>query len=88
MHGSLSLRSERRPPAGGCDRLTKKGENGMKAVIVIVNACIWGFAMVMSSHRLSGTGAYQEIQMILGGCAAASLLVVGLGIVLKPKQSE
>ena len=49
-------------------------------VIIIVNACIWGFAMIMSSHTLSGTGAYQQIQHILGGSAGASLLVVGGGI--------
>jgi plastocyanin domain-containing protein len=47
--------------------------------IVIVNACIWGFVILMSSHTLSGTGAYQEIQNILSGGAAASLVVVGGG---------
>ena len=55
-------------------------------VIVIANACIWGFAMVMSSHTLSGTGAYQQIQLILGGSAAASLLVVGGGVVVLAKK--
>ena len=49
-------------------------------VVIIVNACIWGLAMLMSSRTLSGTGAYQEIQHILGGGAAASLLVVGGGL--------
>ena len=49
-------------------------------VIIIVNACIWGFAMIMSSHTLSGTGAYQQIQHILSGSAGASLLVVGGGL--------
>jgi len=34
-------------------------------VVIIVNACVWGFTMIMSSHILSGTGAYQEIQNIL-----------------------
>ena len=48
--------------------------------IIIANACIWGFVILMSSHTLSGTGAYQEIQNILGGGAAASLLVVGGGL--------
>ena len=47
--------------------------------IILVNACIWGFVILMSSHTLSGTGAYQQIQNILGGGAAASLLVVGGG---------
>lgn len=49
-------------------------------VIIIVNACIWGLAIIMSSRTLSGTGAYQQIQHILGGGAAASLLVVGGGL--------
>ena len=49
-------------------------------VIIIVNACIWGFAMIMSSHTLSGTGAYEQIQTILSGSAGASLLVVGGGV--------
>lgn len=49
-------------------------------VVIIINACIWAFAMIMSSLALSGTGAYQEIQHILGGCAAASLMAVGGGL--------
>ncbi len=48
--------------------------------IIIVNACLWGFAMIMSSYTLKGTGAYQEIQHILGGCAGVSLVVVGGGL--------
>ncbi len=60
-------------------------------LIIIVNACIWGFAMIMSSHTLSDTGAYEQIQNILIGGAAASLLVVGgglAGISKKPKSEE
>ncbi len=53
---------------------------GIIGVIIIVNACIWGFAMIMSSHTLSGTGAYEQIQHILSGGAAASLIVVGGGL--------
>ena len=49
-------------------------------IVILVNACIWGFAMIMSSRALSGTDAYQQIQHILGGCAALSLLVVGGGL--------
>ncbi len=49
-------------------------------VIILVNACIWGFAMIMSSRALSGTDAYQQIQHILSGGAGASLLVVGGGL--------
>ncbi len=49
-------------------------------IIILVNACIWGYTMIMSSRALSGTGAYQEIQHILHSSAAASLLVVGGGL--------
>jgi len=48
--------------------------------VIIVNACIWGLAMIMSSRALSGTGAYEQIQNILSGGAGASLLVVGGGL--------
>ena len=57
----------------------KKPAAAIIGAIVIVNACVWGFVILMSSHTLSGTGAYQQIQNILGGGAAASLLVVGGG---------
>lgn len=57
-----------------------------EAVITIVNACIWGFVLIMTSYALRGTDAYEKIQLILGGGAAASLLVVGTGIVRKSKQ--
>jgi hypothetical protein len=57
-------------------------------LIIIVNACIWGFAMIMSARALSGTGAYQEIQHILAGCAAASLILVGGGLAAKAKKPE
>ena len=57
----------------------KKPAAAILGTIVIANACIWGFVILMSSHTLSGTGAYEQIQTILGGGAAASLLVVGGG---------
>ncbi len=50
------------------------------AVIVIVNALIWGFTMIMCAHRLSGTGAYQQIQNLLAGGSGMSLIVVGGGM--------
>ncbi len=64
---------------------------GAIGIVILVNACIWGFVILMSSHTLSGTGAYQQIQHILGGGAAASLLVVGGGLaglmnILKSKE--
>ena len=55
-------------------------------VIIIVNSCIWGFAMITSSHTLSGTGAYQQIQHILSGSAGISLVVVGGGLAWLAKK--
>ena len=55
-------------------------------IILIVNACIWGFAIIMSSRTLSGTGAYQQIQHILGGSAGISLVVVGGGMAALAKR--
>jgi hypothetical protein len=49
-------------------------------LIVIVNACIWGAVIIASAVALKGTGAFDKIQLILGGGAAASLIVVGSGI--------
>lgn len=60
----------------------KKTSASMVGIVILVNACIWGFAMIMSSRTLSGTGAYQQIEHILSGSAAASLLVVGGGLML------
>ena len=57
-------------------------------VIIIVNACIWGLAILMTAHTLKGTGAYQQIQHILGGCAGASLLVVGGGLAAIAKMAK
>jgi hypothetical protein len=57
----------------------KKPAAAIIATVVIVNACIWGLVILMSSHTLSGTGAYQQIQNILGGGAGASLIIVGGG---------
>ena len=57
-----------------------KNSAALIGVIILVNACIWGFAMIMSARALSGTGMYQQIQHILSGGAAMSLLVVGGGL--------
>ena len=57
-------------------------------VVIIVNACIWGFTMIMTAHTLSGTGAYEQIQQILAGGAAASLVVVGGGIAGFAKKAK
>ena len=58
------------------------------AIIIIVNACLWGFAMIMSSRALSGTGAYAEIQGTLAACSAASLIVVGGGLAAVRKKMD
>ncbi len=56
------------------------------AVIIIVNACIWGFVLIATARALKGTDGYEKIQTILGGGAAASLLVVGTGVIKKQKK--
>jgi len=48
--------------------------------LIIVNACIWGFTLIMVSRALSGTGMYQEIQHILGGMAGVSIVTIGGGM--------
>jgi len=60
-------------------------------IIVIVNACLWGFAILMISRTLKGTGAYQEIQHILGAAAGMSTIIVGggaAGLVTSLKAEE
>ncbi|GJM43555.1 MAG: hypothetical protein DHS20C21_03970 [Gemmatimonadota bacterium] len=47
--------------------------------VVIANALIWAFVLVACSRTL-GAEEYQKIQLTLGGGAAVSLLVVGVGI--------
>ena len=55
-------------------------------IVVIVNAIIWGLVMIASAHALKGTGAFKEIQHILGAGAGASLIVVGGGLAQKRKD--
>ena len=64
------------------------GRPAVIATVVIVNACLWGLAILMSAHTLKGTGAFQEIQNILGGCTAGSLIVVGGGLAAVAKKSK
>ncbi len=45
--------------------------------VLIANAIIWGAVLVGSAYALRGTGAFSDIQLILGGGAVASNLVVG-----------
>jgi hypothetical protein len=59
-------------------------------IVIIVNSCLWGLAMIMASRALSGTGGYEAIQGILGACAGTSLIVVGggLGAVFQSMKSR
>jgi hypothetical protein len=57
-------------------------------VIVIVNAIIWGAVLVGTAHALRGTTAFSEIQLILGGGAAASNLLVAGGALRKPRTKN
>jgi hypothetical protein len=49
-------------------------------LLIIVNACLWGFTILMVAHTLRGTGAYQEIQHVLGAGAGMSIVIVGGGM--------
>jgi hypothetical protein len=49
-------------------------------LLIIVNACVWGLTILMVANTLKGTGAYQEIQHILGGGAGFSTVIVGGGM--------
>ena len=49
-------------------------------VVVVVNAFIWGLVIVACAVALRGTGAFQEIQHILGGGIVTSLLIVAVGM--------
>jgi hypothetical protein len=49
-------------------------------IIILINACIWAFTIIMCAHTLRGTGAYQLIQNILAGSTIASLVTVGGGL--------
>lgn len=62
-------------------------------VLIIVNACMWGFTLIMVARALSGTGMYQEIQPILGGMAGMSTVIIGGGMAglvasMRSKESE
>ena len=57
-----------------------------EGVVVIVNAIIWGLVLIACSLALKGTGAFKEIQHVLIGGAAASLLVVSAGVRRKQKK--
>ena len=47
-----------------------------KAFVIIGNALIWGIVLIACSIALKDTGAFQDIQLILGGGAIISLFVV------------
>lgn len=62
-------------------------------LLIIVNACLWGFTMIMVAYTLKGTGAYQEIQHILVAGAGASTVIIGGGMAglftaMKAKEGE
>ncbi len=51
-----------------------------ESVVIIANAIIWGIVLIACASVLKGTGAFQKIQLILGGGAAASLIIVAAGM--------
>jgi len=56
------------------------------SVVMIVNAVIWGLVIIGCSLALRGTGMYVRIQLILGGGAAFSLILLSTGIPKKKKE--
>jgi hypothetical protein len=54
-------------------------------VVIIVNAVIWGLVILGCSLALKGTGMYEKIQLILGGGAAFSIILLGAGM---PKRNK
>ena len=57
-------------------------------IVIIVNSCLWGFAMIMASRALSGTGGYAEIQGVMSACAGTSLIIVGGGLAAVAKRAR
>ncbi len=55
---------------------------------IILNALIWAFVLFATANALRGTDAYEKIQLILGGGAAASLMAVGIGVVGKKEAKS
>lgn len=56
--------------------MERKAKMSREPVIAIVNACIWGAVIIAVAYTLKGTDAFEKIQLILGGGAAAPLIVV------------
>ena len=52
----------------------------------MVNAFIWGVVIIGCALALRGTDSYEKIQLILGGGAAFSLMLVGTGMKKKSKK--
>jgi hypothetical protein len=49
-----------------------------KSVLIISNALVWGAILLACSIALQGTEAFQDIQLILGGGAAVSMLIAAV----------
>ena len=49
-----------------------------KATLIIANAIIWAAVLLACAIALRGTGAFQDIQAILGAGAVVSMLIVAL----------
>ena len=49
-----------------------------KSVLIISNALIWGFVLLACSIALKDTGAFQDIQLILGAGAVVSLFAAAV----------
>ena len=78
------------PVIAGRKRIVHNGGVLMRRgmLITIINACVWGFVLVASAIALKGTDSFEKIQLILGGGAAFSLMLVGNGMKRKPKKKS
>lgn len=50
------------------------------SAVVIGNAVVWAAVLLGSAVALQGTAAFPTVAPVLGGGAAASVLVVGAGV--------
>lgn len=49
-----------------------------KTILIIANALIWGAVLLACAIALQDTGAFQEIQVILGGGAVVSMFIIAV----------
>ncbi len=51
-----------------------------RTAVVLGNAIVWAVVVIAAASVLSGTPYASQVRLILGGGAAASILIVGAGM--------